>query len=152
MPDKFAAIIPLISGIANIGTGMSTFATIPAGCSFMIYSLEDRLSTWDHILPKGDQYDPPPGTGQFSLASLLWLLGTASVTAACCRWLDLGIGGFVLILTFHVYVWWLCAQKRKEITQREQVDQTELREEVRRWLEAKGGGRNGESGLLNADR
>lgn len=99
----------------------------------MIYARETTHDIGGRILPEGDRYELPPGRRQFSLASLMWLLGAAAVTAAWCRWLDVSVYVFIAALVCVVCIWWSCAEKREVVLQPAATDQTELREEVKRW-------------------
>lgn len=104
----------------------------------MIYSNQTPHGFRGQILPKGDRYELPRGRRQFSLASLMWLLVTASVMAAFCRWLNGGIDDLVVALVLTVCVWWFYAEKREVVAQSAMTDQTKLCEEVKRWLQASG--------------
>lgn len=86
------------------------------------------------ILPKGDRYDLPPGTGQFRLASLLGLLTAAAFIAGIGKWLGLDVVMIVLLEVCAVFYWWRYAQIRVAPDAACQVDQSALRAEVRKWL------------------
>jgi len=102
----------------------------------MIYSKRIPHGFGGQILPKGDRYDLPRGRRQFSLASLMCLLGTTCMTAALCRWFDGGGVDYILSILLAIWIWWSYAERRDGVTRIAAIDQRKLREEVRRWLHA----------------
>lgn len=103
----------------------------------MIYIHPETKSGAEKILPKGDRRKLPPGRGQVSLASLLWLLTLAAVVLAFCRWMEADLVTAILLLLGTIYLWWRIAERREPCTPGPEADQATLREEVRRWLESK---------------
>lgn len=90
----------------------------------------------ERIVVGGDPPEVPRTTGrrQFSLSSMIWLLCAAGMATAIFRLIGdnpLELLGFELWI---VYCWWCIAELRDEHPEYSEIDQTTLREEVRRWL------------------
>ena len=94
----------------------------------------------DQILPKGDIFELPTGTGRFSLRALFSLLTAGGLVAGLCKWLELE-PLWIIILQVYIICWWWClVQQRARREPRECADQEQLRAEVRRWLERRDSG------------
>ena len=91
------------------------------------------------ILPRGEWQEAPPGTKQFRLASLFCLLTAGALVAALCKWFSLEQVWTVAFEGYVVFLWWHAAQIRDDTEAKSSTDQSELRAEVRRWLQEREG-------------
>ena len=93
------------------------------------------LAQNSEILPEGDRCDLPPGRRQYRLSSLFVLLALGAVVAAVCRSCGFGVTYLAVFYVALVIFWWQYAELRADYDSRPSPDQSELREEVKRWLQ-----------------